>query len=574
MVIRRLNLTAWLSIMNQLPRATVRLSLAKPGHALAVAGDIQSLVGFSEDDFVAGRVALNDLIHADDRDIADLLFSRSANPASGDFNLRLRRSNGRVCCVRGSFRKDMDASGQPVTLTLQLQDAKSLVSEGQVQSMAVNFTAMMENTDDYIYFKDRNHVFTGASQTLVALTSPAEHWTDLIGLTDYDVFPEPYADVYYRLEKQVFSGVAVASEIQETLEKSGKKGWVDNRKYPIYAANGEILGLFGVARDVTALKAAQASLQLQIAHLSAVESQHRELLTHLHTGIVVHAPDTRIIFHNPSAARLLGLTDEQMLGKTAMDPAWSFIDKDGQTMTTDQYPINRVLASVQPINDLVLGVRHNAGASVVWLSVYAFAEFDEDGGLKHVVVNFQDITARKHAEAEIWREANYDQLTQLPNRRLFLDRLEQGIKKAHRDGGLMALMFMDLDHFKEINDTLGHHVGDILLIEVAKRIQRCVRDIDTVGRLGGDEFVVILSDLKDTSSVGRIAKQIIEKMSEPFRLSDEDSFISASLGIALYPDNATSTVDLIKYADQAMYAAKDHGRNCFRFFQPPSVAPS
>jgi PAS domain-containing protein len=107
----------------------------------------------------------------------------------------------------------------------------------------VNFAAMMDNTDDYIYFKDRNHVFTGASQTLVSLCDPAEHWTDLLGQTDYDVFPEAYADVYYRLEKQIFSGTPVAHETQETLTKDGKKGWIDNRKYPIRDEHGEIIGL-------------------------------------------------------------------------------------------------------------------------------------------------------------------------------------------------------------------------------------------------------------------------------------------------------------------------------------------
>jgi PAS domain S-box-containing protein len=113
---------------------------------------------------------------------------------------------------------------------------------------------MMENTDDYIYFKDRNHVFTGASQTLVSITEPSEHWTDLLGQTDYDVFPEEYADIYYRLEKQVFAGIPVAREIQKTLSTKGKEGWVDNRKYPIFGNDGDIIGLFGIARDITELK--------------------------------------------------------------------------------------------------------------------------------------------------------------------------------------------------------------------------------------------------------------------------------------------------------------------------------
>ena len=119
--------------------------------------------------------------------------------------------------------------------------------------MMASVKAMMDNTDDFIFFKDRNHVFTGASQTLVALTPPVEHWAELIGKTDYDLFPEEYADAYYELEKQVFSGVAVAHEVQGVLRKDGSKGWVDNRKYPIRDDAGAIIGLFGVARDISEL---------------------------------------------------------------------------------------------------------------------------------------------------------------------------------------------------------------------------------------------------------------------------------------------------------------------------------
>jgi hypothetical protein len=145
--------------------------------------------------------------------------------------------------------------------------------------MAVNFTAMMENTDDFIYFKDRNHVFTGASQTLVSLCDPAEHWTDLLGQTDYDDFPEEYADIYYRLEKQVFAGIPVAHEIQETLRKDGRKGWVDNRKYPIRDQNGEIIGLFGVARDITERKVAEAELSRYQNHLEQLVAERTASLS-------------------------------------------------------------------------------------------------------------------------------------------------------------------------------------------------------------------------------------------------------------------------------------------------------
>ncbi|MBI4938370.1 MAG: EAL domain-containing protein [Nitrosomonadales bacterium] len=180
----------------------------------------------------------------------------------------------------------------------------------------------------------------------------------------------------------------------------------------------------------------------------------------------------------------------------------------------------------------------------------------------------RDITKKKQFEDLIWKQANYDTLTALPNRRMFHDRLAQEIKKAHRAGLMMALLFIDLDRFKEINDTLGHRVGDLLLVEAAQRIGNCLRETDTVARLGGDEFTVILSELDDASNVERIAENILKKRAEPFRLENEMVYLSASMGITLYPNDATEIEDLLKDADQAMYAAKSMGRNRLSYFTP------
>ena len=177
-----------------------------------------------------------------------------------------------------------------------------------------------------------------------------------------------------------------------------------------------------------------------------------------------------------------------------------------------------------------------------------------------------DITDRKLIEAEILKQANFDELTGLPNRRLFNDRLEQAIKKSKRDKSLIALLLIDLDHFKEVNDTSGHGVGDLLLVEAALRLRFCVRDYDTVARLGGDEFTVILSSLDDYSDISRVAQDIIDSISRPYLIQGREMFVSASIGIALNPDDADNACDLIKSADQAMYQAKKDGRSRYHFF--------
>lgn len=184
----------------------------------------------------------------------------------------------------------------------------------------------------------------------------------------------------------------------------------------------------------------------------------------------------------------------------------------------------------------------------------------------YFVALMQDVTQHRHSEERIWRQANFDELTQLPNRHLFCNRLNQEIKKADRNGSRIGLMLIDLDHFMEVNDTLGHDKGDQLLGEAAHRIRQCVRNTDIVARMGGDEFFVAVGPLADVAHLERISIAIVESLRKPFQLDDDEVHISASLGLTLYPSDATDVDHLIRNADQAMFLSKQRGRNCYSFF--------
>ena len=199
--------------------------------------------------------------------------------------------------------------------------------------------------------------------------------------------------------------------------------------------------------------------------------------------------------------------------------------------------------------------------------VFYKATFNKaDGTLGGLVGVILDISERKRMEQAVWREANYDALTGLPNRRLFRDRLGEELKRAQRSAGRLALLFIDLDRFKEVNDTLGHDVGDQLLVQAARRICASVRASDTVSRQGGDEFIVILPQVAEAGAAGQVAAEIIRGLAAPFDLDGHLAYVSASIGIAFYPDDGSEMETLVSYADQAMYAAKALGRNCFCHF--------
>lgn len=203
---------------------------------------------------------------------------------------------------------------------------------------------------------------------------------------------------------------------------------------------------------------------------------------------------------------------------------------------------------------------------VIWLTINTIN--DKEGQPYRRVALFSDITDKKQNEHLIWKQANYDTLTGLPNRRMLLEYLGAEIKNADRNRNHFAVLFLDLDYFKEVNDTLGHAMGDLLLIETADRLKACVRDADVVARLGGDEFTIVLSAMADHKGIERVAENILRRIAEPYLLGEETAYISVSIGITLYPDDATSIEGLLKHADQAMYAAKDQGRNRFNYFTP------
>jgi diguanylate cyclase (GGDEF)-like protein/PAS domain S-box-containing protein len=272
-------------------------------------------------------------------------------------------------------------------------------------------------------------------------------------------------------------------------------------------------------------------------------------------GVMVTDADACILSINPAFTAITGYSEEEVLGKKPNILRTTFHNPDFYRNMWDE-----LLTSGQWKGE-IWNAAKSGNAFMMWQTISAVK--NEEGRISHFVSVFFDITERKRHEDQIRYQAYHDTLTCLPNRRLFHDRLAMALLQARREGEVLAVMFLDLDHFKDVNDTLGHDVGDQLLQDVAARLQKCIRQGDTLSRFGGDEFVLILPKIKSAHNAQLFAQKVIQAFALPSLVAGHELDVKASIGISLYPKDGDEAQTLIKKADEAMYLAKQKGRNSF-----------
>ncbi|UUZ48388.1 diguanylate cyclase [Massilia sp. B-10] len=297
----------------------------------------------------------------------------------------------------------------------------------------------------------------------------------------------------------------------------------------------------------------------KLAALERSEERFRRIVHTAEEGIWEIDAVSCTTFVNPRMADMLGYTIEDMLGK----PLAAFMDEEGKAVLEENIEMREDRAPRTANSNSCTRTATRSGPR--WPPIrFSMRPYCYMGALALVT----DITGNKENGQVAWQQANFDPLTRLPNRHMFMERLRHEIRKAERSDAFLALLFVDLDHFKEVNDRLGHARGDQVLVEAARRITSCVRGTDMVARLGGDEFTVILVGLDLVGSVERVARSMVQLMALPFDLNGEKLHLSASIGIALYPADATTLDTLVEHADQAMYASKKDGRSRFSYYTP------
>jgi diguanylate cyclase (GGDEF)-like protein/PAS domain S-box-containing protein len=276
-------------------------------------------------------------------------------------------------------------------------------------------------------------------------------------------------------------------------------------------------------------------------------------------AIIITDEHKRILAVNPAFEQVTQYSRDEVMGK---DPKMLSSGKQ----TAEFYQLMWMsINETGKWSGEIWNRRKNGDVYPEWLSIGAVRSVK--GEVINYISSFSDITRRKEAEQRIEFLAHYDSLTKLPNRALFADRMRRALVIAHRKKSKVGLMFLDLDKFKSINDTLGHLAGDQLLQSVAERLKSCVRESDTVCRQGGDEFMILLEEISAAADIELIAQKIMSEMSLPHQLGEVERVVSFSIGAALYPDDAADDETLTQCADQAMYLAKESGRNNFKLFQ-------
>jgi len=308
----------------------------------------------------------------------------------------------------------------------------------------------------------------------------------------------------------------------------------------------------------------EAEIEQRIINEEALrdsKERFRTILENAPIGISVVSLDGRFMLVNNSLCTILGYNKEELEKLTFQEITHP------DDLESNINNIQRLLdGSASYYNMEKRYVRKNQ--QVVWTQLTSSVVRDASGAPLYLIAQLEDITDRKRSQEQIHHLAYYDTLTTLPNRRLLKDRLNQSLAQSRRYRRSMALIFLDLDNFKQVNDTLGHEIGDELLKVVAYRLQACVRSIDTVCRQGGDEFILVLSEISQPEDAKVVANKIINAINEPVILQGDELHITASIGIAIYPLNGTDDVkELMKKADMAMYAAKKAGRNRFSFYE-------
>lgn len=468
-----------------------------------------------------------------------------------DYPLAIRHASGKITEVLYNATVYRDTQGKVLGVFAAARDmTEHSRIEARLADSESRLRTIIENEPECIKLVDaEGHLLqmNPAGLKMIEADNPEQ----VLGGSVFNIIAPEYRQAYIEMHKHVLTGEAKQMEY-EIVGLKGGRSWLETHAVPMQEADGSIVHL-AVTRDINERKEAERQLRIAAA---VFESQE---------GMEVTNAKKQILRVNKAFTDITGYTAEEVIGK---NPRLLHSGRHDRDFYNAMW---RSIITTGAWEGEIWNRRKNGEIYPDYVTITAVK--DQKGVVTHYVGTHMDITQRKAAAEEIERLAFYDPLTKLPNRRLLQDRLKTALATSHRSGRKGALLFIDLDNFKTLNDTLGHDMGDLLLQQVAERLSSCVRACDTVARQGGDEFVVMLQDLSKqaseaTAQAQNIGNKLLAALNQPYQLAGRDYISTPSIGATLFNGHKQTPDELLKRADIAMYQAKTSGRNTLRFFDP------
>ncbi len=494
-----------------------------------------------------------DLVHPDDRDfVRQQAVESLKGKVSKPYRYRFLKKSGGWAWILEQVTS-IQYRGKPASVGSFMDITEYKHLEDDLRRSEERFRTIFEEMNETYYEVDLRGHFTFVNDSMCRNVGiPKEQ---LIGASYKLTTAMEDIDKTFKIFNEIYrTGEPVRGLKNRYIDKDGNVRWVELSAFPIRNEKGDIIGFRGIGEDITErVKAEEA--------LSKSEERYRTLLEEMDEAYYEVDLRGSFTFVNDALCRLLGYTREEAIG----------LNYRAYTPQEDWENVYRAYNSV-----------YRTGTSLRW---YPMTQLTKDGrriyvensvlplrGEKGEIIGFRgisrDVTERKMLEQKLSEMATHDPLTGLPNRILFDDRLNMGLAQAQRNGSRLAVMMLDLDWFKRVNDTYGHGVGDQLLKLVAQRLASNLRKSDTVGRMGGDEFVLLLLQIGAIEDATKVAQKILDSFGEPFAINGYNLNITTSIGIAVYPENGDRADVLLTNADTAMYHAKEEGRARYKLYTP------
>lgn len=582
------------TLVEQIPASTYIAALDVASTRLYQSPQIENMTGFSIQEWTAdGEIWCKQLHPDDSARVMEEVLSSHMNGSPFHSEYRLMTKDGVVLWVLDDAMIVRDEDGTPLYLqgvmfditerkrveeelrmhqerleelveerTVELKETNTLLeqeikdrmrTEEDLYQSRLMLQLVLDHIPQRVYWKDISLHYLGCNKSFID-DSRHNVTSNIIGKDDFEISGKNDAEMYRKADMEVIqSKTAKINQEEMRYHTDGSQIWIRTFKLPLTDSNGNVVGVLGTYEDITERKQAEEGLRLAASVFETAAE-----------GIMITDASGNIVSVNPAFTQVTGFTNEKVIDKNPR-----FL-KSGRHDTEFYQQLWDTLIKTGRWQGEIWNRHMNGEIYPAWLNISSVK--NDSGHVTNYVGILTDISIRKENEERLRYLATHDVLTGLPNRDLFYDRLNQAIERASRNQLKLAVMLLDLDHFKFVNDTLGHAKGDIVLQSVSKILLSRVRKCDTVARMGGDEFTLILEGVTNIKSVAALARKILKTLSEPIELDGFPYTITGSLGISLYPDDGKDTETLFKTADVAMYHAK-RDRNRYFFYNEENESP-